>query len=70
MISYDSSKEPEVKFNARIGGVFWVECEVCLYDGEWDTNVTLDFALRKLKEHNHYPELMNERIQAIEKELK
>lgn len=34
-----------------------------------ETNVTLDFALRKLKEHNHYPELMNERIQAIEKEL-
>ena len=70
MIAYDSSKVPDVRFNSHIGRVFWVECDVCLYDGEWETNVTLDFALRKLKEHNHYPELMNERIQAIEKELK
>lgn len=70
MIAYDSSKKPEVRFNAHPGGVFWVECEVCLYDGEWEPNVTKDYALRMLKEHNHYPELMNERIEMIEKAYK
>ena len=67
MINYDSSKEPEVIFHAQVGGVFWAECEVCLYDGEWEPNVTKEYALRVLKDHNHYPEVMNERIEALEK---
>lgn len=68
MINYDSFKKPEVWFNSQMGEVFWVECEVCLYDGENGTEFTKEFALARLKEHNHYP-LVDKHIQAIEKEL-
>lgn len=50
---------------------YWVECDVCFYDGTFDkeNNYTQAYALERLKEHNHYPEQINKYIQAIEKEL-
>ena len=69
MIDYNSVKKfQEVRWNWE-RGAYWVDCDVCLYDGENETNVSKEYALAKLKEHNHYP-LVDKHIQAIEKELK
>jgi hypothetical protein len=68
MIAYDSAKEEQdVRWNWE-RGAYWVDCDICLYDGENETEVTKEFALSKLKEHNHYP-LVDIWVRAIEKEL-
>lgn len=68
MITYDSAKkEQDVRWNWE-RGAYWVDCDVCLYDGESGTEFTKEFALSKLKEHNHYP-LIDVWVKSIEKEL-
>ena len=68
---YDSSKEQQsVHFQRRYANIFWVECNVCMYDGEIGENFLASFALAKLKEHNHYPETMDALIAKLEANLK
>lgn len=71
MLNYDSSKEhQEINLQQRYSNIFWVECNVCMYDGEEGKDFSASFALAKLKEHNHYPETMTEQIAKLEANLK
>lgn len=67
-IRYDSRKEAqEVRWNWE-RGAYWVDCDVCLYDGENEYDFTKAYALSKLKEHNHY-QTIQEQINLIESQL-